>query len=291
LLLYQAPDLLAPLLPLAAVGGALISMAPMLKRSELVALAASGVSVRRACRGIFVVGLLLGAINFALNDQIAPRLETARQAAESTLSGKHQRGQVWHRPETGSDWFATGVNLADPLMPEIYGLLVATKDGSLLRAERLSWDDERWWLLSPHLVTDDARRISAERLPCDGALALPPPAQLSADLASRYALTSSELISRGGRLNLSMAAQRILSALTPVLALLCALPVFARFANRDALIPAAIRALLCAAIPLGIIGAAGWVADSSSLPPVLVAALAAIIALLPGLILYQRWRV
>lgn len=288
---YRLPRIVSPLLPLAAVGGALIALVPMLRRGELVALAAGGVSLRRSCRGAFALAALLGVVDLALSDQVAPRLEGPATRAEAQLTGSPEKGRIWRVPDTGATWFASRLWFAaDGGRAE--QLAVADGHGRLLLATGLVHEPGVGWILLDTVEEGPDAVIRQAQLPAADWLALPyTPAELADRLASRQAMTGSELWARDGRLNRSLAIQRWLRLLIPLLCLCCALPVFVRFENRERSLQACSQALLAAAVPMGILSLGTTAAENGGLPLPVMLGGTLLLAAAPGTWLMWRWRV
>jgi lipopolysaccharide export LptBFGC system permease protein LptF len=290
LVLLRLPSVLSPLLPLAAVAGALVALAPMLRRGELTALAAGGVSLRRSCRAAFILALGLGLSDVILSDLVAPQVQGRLATVESRLTGSSHRGRVWRVPETGSTWFADRIDVTAEGRIEGQGLIIATEK-HLLQAQRLHHVPGAGWQLEGCTTSDGEAIHFEETLPCTGALRLPyAPNELAGVLASRYALSGFELWARGGHLNQSLALQRWLRLVIPLLCLACALPVFVRFENRSRLIPAASQSLVAAGIPLLVLAAGGAAADTARWSPALTLTVALALATLPAACWLRAWR-
>lgn len=289
-LAYRAPMVISPLLPVAAVGGALIALVPMLRRGELTALAASGISLRRACRGAFLLAAVLGCVDLVVSDQLAPRLQGPAAQVEQQLTGRPDHGRIWRVETTGSTWFAGRIWLREG-RNHARQLAVASSDGRLITAGGLDYEDPGGWVLRDVVEEGRTGVRHHEHLAATGWLALPySPADLSQLLASRYALTSPELWRQGGQLNRSLALQRWLRLLVPLLCVACALPIFVHFENRERLIQGTGQALVAALVPVALIGLGAAAADASDAPPILVMGIAGALAAAPGVWLVLRWR-
>ena len=294
LYLLRIPSLVSPLLPLAVVGGALITVAPLLRRGEIIATTAAGISPQAACRALFIFALAAGALDLVISDQIAPRCEGPLATTEDRLTGETRRGSVWAVPETGSAWLAGYARIGDHSKPEITAISVGTADGDLITAQALEWRDNQWVLCAPVITVprnDPAARQVDGDTACAGALALPyQPQQLANLIASRHALTSIELFERGGRQNTAVIASRWLRLLAPLLCLCCALAWFLRYNNRTRLLVAALESFGIASVPLVLLGLGSAAASNSSIPVSVAALLAAAVAAAPAAWAVFRWR-
>jgi lipopolysaccharide export LptBFGC system permease protein LptF len=292
---YSLPTLISPLLPFAVTAAAVMATAPMLKRGEFTALASAGTSMRRATRGLLILAVLVGSLDVWLSDQVAPRWETRRQAIEDRLGGEVVSGRIWDIPETGSVWYANHVVLQPEGPPIIEDLVIAPGHG-LIHARALERLDGAWVLTGPIVCwfrSDDGRETweSLDELPCEGQLALPFGVDtLSQRLVSRHAMTGGELLAKGGHLNVALFWGRMARFVVPVAAMLLVLSVFIRFSNRSQLVVAGTKSLGAGFAPMLIVATGTFNADASALPPVLVVGVASGLALIPGIIVYSRWR-
>ena len=179
-------------------------------------------------------------------------------------------------------------------------MFIAHANGGALHAERLSWRDEQWQL-SGEIVewqyeakqneTEASEQIiEHEQFPLTGSYALPlSPEALRQELLTREAFTGLELWQRGDHMYMTLLLNRSLALFVPLLALCCALPLFARFENQHRLLVAAVRALLVASIPIGIISISGMAADASNWSPWFSSGIGLVCAALPATILFKRW--
>ena len=294
LALLKIPPVISPILPMAAIAGALLTITPMLRRGEFIAMVAGGVSLRRCCAALLVVSLGAGALDLVISDALGPRFESQRTSIEDLLTGSVQRGKSWHVTETGTDWFADKVSLRNDSKPVLRDVTAATPHGQIISASRLVFEENQWVLQNGVRVASPQSSQAPEiyeQLPTTGQLALPfSPQEISEILANRDAQTSLQLITRGERLDLTMAWQRWLRIVVPALCMLCAIPVFTQFENRNHLIVAGSRALLIAAVPAGIIAVGGSISETSDWPVALTMIGCALIAAIPGAALFGLWR-
>ncbi len=290
--LYQAPAVISPMLPVVTLTAAMITAGPMLRRGEYIALAASGISLRRSARPLLALALLVGIGDFLLVDRLAPRFEPERAAIEDALTGTPRGARSWQVPATGASWFAGKVNLAQARAPRMGRVLVAPRDGALLQAAALEWNGSAWLLRAPVISGGPGpqRSVSGD-VPCTGQLALPfGPAELARRLASHQAKGLGALWRSGSPQQRALAWQRLARVLAPLLAVLLALPGFVRFANRDHLLLAGVRCQIVGLVPLTLLALGGWVGEAGSWPPGAVMLTAVVIALLPGIHVFRRWQ-
>jgi len=111
--ILSIPKLMYEVFPMAALIGSILGLSVMAKSSELTAIRASGVSVRRIVGSVAQVGLVLGLIALLMGEVISPYTETKAQKirAESIQSGVRKSGKtgIWLRDEN------TYVNVTDVL--------------------------------------------------------------------------------------------------------------------------------------------------------------------------------
>lgn len=290
--LYQAPAVISPLLPVVTLTAAMITAGPMLRRGEYIALAASGISLRRSARPLLLLALLVGISDFLLVDRLAPRFEPRRAAIEDALTGTPRGARSWQVPTTGASWFAGKVNLAQPRSPQMRRILVAPRDGALIQAAGLEWTGSDWLLRGPVISGGPgAQRSVSGDITCTGLLALPfGPEELARRLASHQAKGLGSLWRSSSPQQRALAWQRLARILAPLLAVLLALPGFVRFANREHLLLAGVRCQIVGLIPLALLALGGWVGEAGSWPPGAVMLVASVIALLPGAYAFRRWQ-
>ena len=68
----RLPEILALLLPITAMLAALLTFAELVRHSELTAMAAAGISNARLAAAVLPVALLIGAVQFLIEDQAVP---------------------------------------------------------------------------------------------------------------------------------------------------------------------------------------------------------------------------
>ncbi len=289
--LYQIPGVMSLLIPVVFIVALIATTAPMLRRGEYIALSASGISLPRSARGLFILALLVGMADFLIADRVAPHLETRRDTVEEQLTGSSRGAQTWIIADTGSRWMAADVTLSDPLEPRLHGIMIAPADGSIVHATALDWQAGRWQLRGPVVIGHHNSYQELDSLPCDGPLRLPlTPSGLGELLASSHTMTCRELLAHGGTSQRAVAWGRLLRIFAPLLAALYTLPAFVRFLHRYHMVQAAVRAVVIGLIPLGIITGAAWSADTGALRPETISIMALALAAIPGLAMVWRWR-
>jgi len=99
--LLKMPNIVAQLLPVATLLGALLGLGSLASRSELVVLRAAGVSPRGLARAVLVVGIALALVSFVFSLYLAPPLERysrqQRELAKYGQAGISAGGDAWIR--------------------------------------------------------------------------------------------------------------------------------------------------------------------------------------------------
>ena len=146
----SAPARLVEFMPLAVLLGSLLSLGAMASNSEVIAMQASGVSLKRFLAAVLQSGLVLALCAFLLADWVVPDSETyARQfkseARKKSTALQSQQGlwikddrRVVHIAELMPNGYASEV--------EIYQLDTSGKLISTLRAEIAVPDEDGWEL-------------------------------------------------------------------------------------------------------------------------------------------------
>lgn len=155
-LTYFSPGVLHIILPISCLIGAVVSITLLARSSELVAVKAAGVSMRRATAPIIVLTIIFSAILFFVQDHIAP---AANRKVQQTKDRIHRRAARTHGlPATGSWRFGADgstlyhFRLHDASKGEYQGLSVFTIDRSVPRivdhrfCERARYEDGTWIL-------------------------------------------------------------------------------------------------------------------------------------------------
>lgn len=292
---YSLPSMISPLLPIALAISLVVTCAPMLKRGEFIALSASGVSLRMATRGLIVLALMVGAADAFMSDQLVPSFETKRSLIDDQIRSRTRVARTWENPENSTRWYANWVRLNHDSGPEIRDVIVASQSG-LLQAKHLRYQDGTWFFVGPMTIwrvtedgADDVR--SPTTFPAKGEFALGfSPEELGQQLISRNALGSDALIEQGGHLNLSIVASRWIRFIIPLAMALIVLPCFVRFHNHDRITVGGVTAILAGLLPIFFITMATMSADSSPLHPFILIPSATLVAMLPGVWFYRKWR-
>jgi len=291
---WRVPQLLNLALPVGMVVAALVVAGPMLRRGEFTALGACGVSLQRAMRPLLLLALLVGLLDTVIADQITPQAIAHSTAIEDRLMGLRRRGRVFTVESTGSSWFTGRAALTQepPLMDQV---VVATAD-RLVMTGAVEWRNGRWSATGGALAygPDASGQLvltRPERLDLSGDLALRmTPPELFRRLLPSFTLTTPELLARGDPPSLALAGGRWIRVLMPLLMVLAALPALVRFHHRNSLVTGAIKALGAGLVPAGLLLAASAVADATPIHPFGALAIGALIASLPAVWWWSRWR-
>ena len=148
-MILQLPDIVAELIPVAALLAGLVSFAELAHHSELTALYASGLSKARLTVAILPVVALIGAFQFVIEDQ-------ARPAARAELRAWGIGDYDPARDEAAAIWLHRGseilrVHTIDPRLGELRGITIFQRDGdgnltAKIEAARAVAEDGSWML-------------------------------------------------------------------------------------------------------------------------------------------------
>ena len=103
-------------------------------------------------------------------------------------------------------------------------------------------------------------------------------------------MTTAELLNRGERADIATMWGRATRLIVPLLAAMAALATFVSFRNRDRVTVAVIEASAAALVPDTLLYVAGIAADTSSGPPVIAVGIGCVVAAVPALWMWLRWR-
>ena len=104
-LTYFAPGVLHIVLPISCLLGAIVSITLLARNSELVAVKAAGVSLRRVTLPILLLTLGFSGVLFVVQDRIAPAANRKAQEIEDRIRKRAPR--THGLPRTGSWRFGT----------------------------------------------------------------------------------------------------------------------------------------------------------------------------------------
>lgn len=149
--LLQMPTIVAQLLPIAALLGALLGLGSLANRSELIVLRAAGVSPRGLARAVLLTGVVLAGAGIVLSLYLAPPLERyarqQRELAKFGQAGVSAGDSAWIRDHN------TILNVTPPSdqhpAGKVYVFRIA-EDGTLDamgRADSVRAEPDRRWFL------------------------------------------------------------------------------------------------------------------------------------------------
>jgi len=175
--LLQMPTIVAELLPIAVLLGALLGLGSLASRSELIVLRAAGVSPRGLARSVLVTGFFLALAGIALSLYLAPPLERyarqQRELAKFGQAGISAGDGAWIRDRT------TILNVTPPSDAHPAGTVYVFRVGSegtleaIGRADSVRAEPDRRWLLrnyaeSRFTPTEVRTSVSEESLALEG---------------------------------------------------------------------------------------------------------------------------
>jgi lipopolysaccharide export system permease protein len=149
--LLQLPTIIAEMLPIATLLGALLGLGSLASRSELIVLRAAGVSPRGLARAVLVTGIVLSLAGLVISLYLAPPLERyarqQRELAKFGQAGISSGESAWIRDRT------TILNVTPPSEENPAGSVYVFRLGengvldAIGRAESVRAEaDKRWFL-------------------------------------------------------------------------------------------------------------------------------------------------
>lgn len=152
--LYQLPEILVLLLPAACLMGALISLSGFVRRNELTAMFASGVSLSRIAFVLMSLVFMLCCLSFVVTDRVVPPLAKIREHYYRTVIKKKpelqtdiKQNKIWYRSRN----LIYNLRSFDPKLNEISGLSIYTFNDAFsliqqIEAAKASYEDGKWML-------------------------------------------------------------------------------------------------------------------------------------------------
>ena len=173
LMLYRVPYLFTLALPVATLFAIFLALGRLGHDRELIALQAGGISLRRLLMPLLVVGLLIGAADFAIGNEVAPWgnrqfLQTYTEMFFGSSRSPQIRDNAFFK---GPDDRFFYVRRHDAENDVLHDVLIYDKSGELaltegdrfpkvVTAERAQWDGTVWHLQSGVLhAVDDAGQL------------------------------------------------------------------------------------------------------------------------------------
>lgn len=267
--LLNLPQFVVTWLPISVAAAALIIATPMLRQGGLMALSSSGVPPRRIFMGVLVFAALVGAVAFALKDQVVPRLveitdgvastmqtfTAAKKADEPPQKKKEKKDpNGWHSGDYF--WCAQNCVPANGVYENVAVFRVTGDDraGSAM-ADALVWNDGVWQMRNATVVNGAQARSAANANLEDLGIRLEH-SRRSLALAIRPDIgkTSWELYKSAGPDGKRIMIMRIAAALLPILCLLFALPGYILWENRLRLGQTCAKSISLALLPVAAMG-------------------------------------
>jgi lipopolysaccharide export system permease protein len=141
----RMPDVVAQMLPIAALLGMLFALAQFMRHSEMVAMWGSGVSPTALIRGMLPVALALGAVTFANNDFAVPEAQSILRS----MGFSGERRGAFSAGKGDAEWLLSGSDIVRlPKLPndgELANISIFRRDADGRLTERI---DARW--AAPH---------------------------------------------------------------------------------------------------------------------------------------------
>lgn len=155
---YSLPFVLTYVVPVSLLLGTVFSMGVLARRNELTALMATGVSLTRIARPIFMVSLAVAVFSVYFNDSIV----THANRKKSDVMRHDIEGRVRSNPDVKTDFRYLGasgfVYLADTYNHEsktLFDVVVQQFDGNTLvrrvDARKATWRGDRWLFSSGYI--------------------------------------------------------------------------------------------------------------------------------------------
>ncbi len=253
------PGFLATWLPVSVAAAALLSSWPMLRQGTLVALCAAGIPVRRVFAALLGLSLAVGALGFALQDQIIPRLDPEKKFAYLRMDGTLKinenisRSLGWH---DGNFFWCVQQALPEEgryHQVAIFGATGTQHHGPLVMADDLLWKNGEWRLNHPVVAKNyfTPSRILADCTLAEAGLHLSvDAATLVEQLKQDRARTSDQLFAVHSENAWGYLMLRICFGLLPFLCLIFALPSFVRLEGVNLLGSALGRSVMWMLVPI-----------------------------------------
>lgn len=167
-IILNAPGKVVEFMPLAVLIGSMLSLGALAGNSELIAMQASGITLRRILAAVLQAAALLALISFLLGDFVVPASESEarriKALAEEPAAALQPGESLWikdgrrvvHVAQMLPNGHARGV--------EIYRLDERGRLQSITRAEHAVPRDAGWELREVSRSTFDVDRVRTERL-------------------------------------------------------------------------------------------------------------------------------
>ena len=282
------PEFISLWLPLSVGAAALLVAAPLLRRGNLMALSASGIPLRRVFAPFLGVAVLACLCTAVVDDQVVTRLTPVVMQLELDLKDKKindRRPQPMGWSHEDNFWMSNRGQPAQATFATVAAFRGSRENGRALLADSLSWQEPDGWHVydGVEVATTGERRAFTDIAITElGWAALPPPATLALNLLPDTLKTSTQLLAAQSPVSRNVLIARGLSALTPLFALLFALPGFIRFENRHHIATALVSACFLLAVPIVVVAIANRAILSNQGQPLVTAIITATALLLVG---------
>ena len=158
--LYQLPEIIVLLLPAACLMGTFIALSTLSRRSELIAMYSSAISLTRISFVILCLVFIICCISFIVTDRIIPPLAKKRAYFYRTVVQKKRdlhteinQSRIWYRSKN----LIYNLRAFDTKKNVIHGLAVYTFDNNFELVQQIEAKIARYvdskWLLERGLVT------------------------------------------------------------------------------------------------------------------------------------------
>jgi lipopolysaccharide export system permease protein len=131
---YFLPEIIHKMLPIASVVGLVLTISSLNKGSELIALFASGLSLFRVSRWIFISLLVIGIIDFVASDRLLPMF--TKQKNFTFYNFIEQKPSKFQTIKTDKIWYRS--------RNTIFNIKTLNAEGNLAHGLTLYFFDESW---------------------------------------------------------------------------------------------------------------------------------------------------
>lgn len=171
--LYSLPAMTAPMLPIAALIAALLSLGNLSRHNEIIAMRASGVSLFSIIAPVVMGGVLISLFGFVNNEFIMPEYTARANYIKNIQIEKKQQRVVFQQQKLwlrGPENSIANIELVTPDRNELIGINIfkMNPDYSVrerITADSLIWYDGAWRLKNSRkyvLAGARARSVSAD---------------------------------------------------------------------------------------------------------------------------------
>ncbi|HEU4364689.1 MAG TPA: LptF/LptG family permease [Candidatus Krumholzibacteria bacterium] len=185
--LYSLPFVLTYVVPVSLLLGTVFAMGVMARRNELIALLASGVSIRRVAAPVFAVAILVSALFVLFNDAVVPRANRAKNdVMRHDIEGRQRidpdlKTNFRYLGAHGFVYLAESYSHANLSLFDV--VVQQFDENTLIRrvdAKRARWQGDHWLFLNGYERTFAAQEEHIERF---DSLTIPEMTELPEDFA------------------------------------------------------------------------------------------------------------